>query len=74
MMNNLPIGKTQLACLFYPESAPDTARRRLMRAISRCKQLETAIADTGYNASSHEFSALQVKLIYYYLGDPDKAP
>lgn len=64
------LGKAQLALQYFPDSAPDVARARLMRAINRCRPLLAAMANTGYYTTSRDFTPRQVALINEYLVGP----
>ena len=64
-------GKAQLALLFFPESvSPDVARRRLMRWIKSDRQLYDRLTAASYRDCQHDFTPMQVKIIYEFLGEP----
>lgn len=63
--------KQELALQYFPQSAPDTAVRHLMRWIARCPPLTEALAQTGYRNRSRFFTRRQVLLIHDFLGEPE---
>ena len=65
-----PIGKAELALLYFPGSSPDVARAKLMRAINRNKAWSRAMARTGYYTTAKEFTPKQVEVIFHYYGEP----
>ena len=56
--------------MYSPEISPSAALKRLQRWIAFNKDLTAALARTGYVPSQRVFTAAQVELIYYYLGEP----
>lgn len=64
------ITKKELALLYFPDSPPDTAVRRLIRWFNQCHDLSSALALAGYKASHKTLTPRQLKIIYYYLGEP----
>ena len=64
--------KRQLARMYWPETPTDrSAVERLRCDIRRCKALTSALRQLpGYQPSANHYSALEVKLIIEYLGEP----
>ena len=64
-------GKAELALLFYPDSASgDAARHRLMRWIKGDPMLLDRLVRAGYRSRQHNFTPLQVSIIYEIMGEP----
>ena len=63
-------GKSELALCYSPDITESAARRKLMRWIDRKPGLMGAMRAAGYNALSHTFLPLEVKLIVEALGEP----
>lgn len=64
--------KYQIALQYSPELSnnADLAVRRLRIMINRCSDLKEILECTGCKKYSKSFTPQQVKLIYYFLGDP----
>lgn len=62
--------KSELAGLYFPDLSADSAVRKLMRWIKRCTDLMDELLKLDYRPASHTFSAREVRLIVYYLGEP----
>ncbi len=64
--------KYQIALQYSPEleNNPVLAVRRLRIMINRCIDLKTVLDHTGSKRYSKSYTPQQVKLIYYFLGDP----
>ena len=65
-----PYSKKELALMYFPDSMPNTAVRRLMSWIRHCPELWNELRSAGYKQTSHGFTTKQVRLIVYYLGSP----
>ena len=65
-----PYSKKELALMYFPESMPVTAVRRLTYWINHCPELLNELTTAGYKPTSHGFTTKQVRLIVYYLGSP----
>jgi len=66
----IAMSKSRLAAMYFPDSAPHTARTRLMRWIAACRPLAQALAETGYNPRQRLLTGRQVRLITEYLDTP----
>lgn len=64
--------KYQIALQYFPELDNNSvlAVRRLRIMIDRCKELKEILDSTGIKRYNKTFTPQQVKLIYYFLGDP----
>lgn len=62
--------KSELAHLYFPCLSVESAVRRLMRWIHRCGDLMSELQKLDYRPKCHAFSAREVRLIVYYLGEP----
>lgn len=64
--------KYQIALQYSPELVNNTplAVRRLRIMINRCLDLKKALDYTGCKRYSKSYTELQVKMIYYFLGEP----
>lgn len=69
-MNVKCYGKSELAHLYFPELEIKSAVRRLMRWITRCTDLMEELLKVNYQPRSQIFSAKEVRLIIFYLGEP----
>lgn len=64
--------KYQIALQYFPELENNSilAVRRLRMMIDRCKELKEVLDSMGLKRYNKTFTPQQVKLIYYFLGDP----
>ena len=62
--------KSELAELYFPETFLPSGRKRLMRWIKHCPMLFKELEALGYAPFQKRFTSRQVKLIFYYLGEP----
>lgn len=60
------MSKIQLAKIYFPDSSPKTAMRRLQRWIARCVILRELLNNTH----SHYWTKREVETIAEYLGEP----
>lgn len=67
---SLPLKKSALAALYFPELASHPACNRLRRWIIRCVELHDKLLKTGYRPGQRIFTPRQVGLIIHYLGEP----
>jgi hypothetical protein len=65
-----PYSKKELALMYFPDSMPRVAVKRLGRWIKLCPELWADLKASGYKLTSHGFTSKQVKLIERYLGSP----
>lgn len=63
-------GRTELAQLYSPDIAPESAWRRLRRWIERSPGLTGRLRSLGYTGASRCFTPLQVRVIIDALGEP----
>ena len=63
-------GKAELALLYFPQSQPDVALKRLNRWINNIKELKYNLAACHIGKNAKYWSRQQVYLITYYLGEP----
>ena len=63
--------KKELALLYFPDSTPDTAVKRLMTLIRRNDMLWDELQQMGYYSHSKTFSPRQVQAIFDWLGAPE---
>ena len=65
-------GKSELANLYFPNLRPEIASQKLKRWIRKCKALfeELTKEEFGYRVTDKNYTAREVKLIVYYLGEP----
>ena len=63
--------KKELALLYFPDSTPDTAVKRLMTLIRRNDMLRDELQQMGYYSHSKTFSPRQVQAIFDWLGAPE---
>lgn len=68
--------KSTIALQYFPENTdrPNSAVHRLREWILKNKELCLKLNQVGYNPKSKCFNKRQIKLIYYYLGEPDELP
>ena len=62
--------KKELAMLYFPQSAPQVAMRRLKRWINKCPELSKAMDDCLLDRRARFFTKKQVELIFEYLDEP----
>lgn len=62
--------KSQLAALYLPDIQPASARRTLRCWIAKNTPLQDALAQTGYSEKAILLTPAQVKLIFFFLGEP----
>lgn len=62
--------KSELALLYFPDLDKQMARQRLRRWIRKCTELVGKLYEIGYDTNDRIFSAGEVRLIVYYLGEP----
>lgn len=65
-----PYYKRDLAVAYAPDITPVAALNRLSAWIHHHKILYQALVDSGYTDRQRIFNALQVGLIFLYLGRP----
>jgi len=66
-----PLGKSELAKLYYDHPVADnTARQWLMEEIRNCPQLMRRLRRLGYKKLQRKFTGEQVKAIFEWLGHP----
>ena len=65
-----PYGRTELALKYAPGDTSGAAWRKLNRWIVGCPPLFQALMDLGYTGHQRLFTPEQVRLIFYYLGEP----
>lgn len=63
-------GRTELAQLYCPGIAPESAWKKLRRWIGFVPGLEKRMAATGYNKKCRSFTPAQVRMIVDALGSP----
>lgn len=63
-------GKSELAMMYFPLSAPHTATNHLMAWIRRNRQLSAALEAMGYSRQSKCFTPKEVRAIVEVLGEP----
>jgi hypothetical protein len=64
--------KYRLAQMYFPELSPNAAVDKLRRWIRRCAPLMAELQRVAFYPKSKIFSAREVRLIFYYLGEPDE--
>ena len=62
--------KHELALLYFPESMPRAATKRLMRWIYHCKPLLKRLTLQHYQRTDKMFTSRQVKAIIHFIGEP----
>lgn len=62
--------KQELALCYFPDSEPKVAVNRLIRWITRNKELMAELENTGYSKNLRTFSPRQVRAIVRILGEP----
>ena len=63
-------GKSELAMLYFPNSDPSAALKRLNRWIDNISALKLCLAACHTKKTAKYWSRKQVILITYYLGEP----
>jgi hypothetical protein len=63
--------KQRLALLYFPHRSPSSASNGLRRWIRRCAPLMEELERAGSRPLDKMLSAREVRLIVYYLGEPD---
>ena len=48
-------GKSELACLYFPDRSPETARRNLYRWMYRCPSIREGLAALGHDKHRQVF-------------------
>ena len=66
----IPMKKSELSLLYFPESTPVVATNRLMRWVHGCPPLMKELEATGYHRSQKLLTSRQVMLITSHLGEP----
>ena len=62
--------KAELALLYCPGRAEETALKTMMRWIRQCEPLMEALDAIGYNCRRHRFLRREVEQIVRHLGEP----
>ncbi len=62
--------KAELAQMYFPDSTPATAVKRLMAWTRKCAPLLESLRLTGYTPICKMLTPRQVETIVHYLGDP----
>ena len=62
--------KGELAQLYFPYLPKKAAGQKLRRWMQRCALLTKELETISYNLNNRYFSAREVRLIVYYLGEP----
>lgn len=62
--------KKELAMLYFPQSDPQVAMRRLKRWITKCPELSKALDECLDYKRARFFTRKQVELIFEYLDEP----
>lgn len=64
-------GKSELALCYFPTaSTAHAAVNHLMAWINRCKTLQEALVESGYQKTAKFFTPKEVEMIVRYLGVP----
>lgn len=63
-------GKAELACLYFPNASPETARRNLHRWIWQCPCIREELIRLGHDKHSKHFLKPEVEAIVRGLGEP----
>lgn len=56
-------GKAELACLYFPNRSPETARRNLYRWMYRCPSIREGLAALGHDKHRKFFLKPEVEVI-----------
>ena len=70
MIEERSYGKSELAMLYFPNSDPSAALKRLNRWIDNISELKLCLAECHTKKKAKYWSHKQVILITYYLGEP----
>ena len=70
MFDIRPYAKAELASLYSPHVAPDSAMKTLKRWIKGCPMLVEELRSLKYNARRHSFLKPEVEAIVRHLGEP----
>jgi hypothetical protein len=65
-----PYAKSELAQAYAPDIAPHSALNRFSHWLKYNKSLSQELSDAGYHTQQRLFTALQVEIIFRYLGEP----
>lgn len=65
-----PYGRTELAQLYCPDIAPESAWRKFRRWITQHPTLSGQLRQNGYTDHQRTFTPLQVTIIIEALGEP----
>ena len=65
-----PYGRTELAQLYSPDIAPESAWKKFKRWINHHPTLSAQLRESGYNDRQRTFTPLQVTIIIEALGEP----
>ena len=68
--NIVTMRKSELAMMYFPDSAPDVARRNLWRWMDSCVGLKEELKQMGYVKTRHIFLKKEVETVVKYLGEP----
>lgn len=63
-------GKSELACLYFPDRSPETARRNLYWWMYRCPSIREGLAALGHDKHRKFFLKPEVEVIVRGLGEP----
>ena len=69
-MKQKSYGKSELAMLYFPDSMPSVALKRLNRWINNIPELRCELDKSRIGKNSKSWTRQQVDLITYYLGEP----
>lgn len=73
MQDNVTIkayGRTELALMYFPQSSPEAAWRRLKSWMARCRPLSAALSALAYDGRRRGFTPAEVEAIFRWLGEP----
>ena len=62
--------RREIAMMYFPESTPKNAVRRLAYAIKRCTPLNNELNKFAASTYCHTFTRREAMIIFKYLGDP----
>ena len=68
-MEQKSYGKSELAMLYFPDSMPSVALKRLNRWINNIPELKLELYKSHIGKNSKSWTRQQVDLITYYLGE-----
>ena len=63
-------GRMELAQLYCPGIAPESAWKKMKRWIGLCPGLSERLSEAGYDTRTRSFTPAQVRIIADALGDP----